>query len=82
MMDIQLPASVWTGGQEDAHALLDKWLVAPGVPVRKGQVLATVVLVKAAIDVEAPEDGHITTIAVQDGDSFGAGTVLARFEAA
>ncbi len=82
MMDIQLPASVWTGGQEEAHALLDKWLVAPGVPVRKGQALATVVLVKAAIDVEAPEDGHITTITVQDGDSFGAGTVLARFEAA
>ena len=82
MMDIQLPASVWTGGQEDAHALLDKWLVAPGVRVHKGQVLATVVLVKAAIDVEAPQDGHITTIAVQEGDSFGVGSVLAHFEVA
>ena len=29
MMEIQLPASVWTGGQEEAEALLDKWLVAP-----------------------------------------------------
>ncbi len=82
MIDILLPASVWTGGQEEAHALLDKWLVAPGAAVRKGQVLATVVLVKAAIDVEAPQDGHITSIAVQDGESFGAGTVLARFAAA
>ena len=81
MMDILLPASVWTGGQEDAHARMDKWLVAPGVPVRKGQVLATVVLVKAAIDLEAPDDGHIASIAVQDGESFAAGTVLARFEA-
>lgn len=81
MMEIQLPASVWTGGQEEAEALLDKWLVAPGVPVRKGQVLATVVLVKAAIDVEAPQDGQITLIAVRDGESFGAGTVLAHFDA-
>ena len=82
MMDILLPASVWTGGQEEAQALLDKWLVAPGVPVGKGQVLANVVLVKAAIDVDAPQDGQISSIAVQDGESFGAGTVLAHFEAA
>ncbi len=82
MMDILLPAAVWTGGQEEAHALLDKWLVAPGVPVRKGQVLANVVLVKAAIDVEAPQDGHIASIAVRDGESFGAGMVLAHFAAA
>jgi pyruvate dehydrogenase E2 component (dihydrolipoamide acetyltransferase) len=82
MIPITLPDAAWEGAQDGIEALLDKWLVAPGVPVRKGQVLATVVLVKAAIDVEAPEDGHITAIAVQDGDSFGAGTVLAHFEAA
>ena len=82
MIDIQLPDPVWIGGQEEAHALLDKWLVAPGEAVHKDQILATVVLVKAAIDVQAPQDGHLVSIAVQNGESFGAGTVLARFEAA
>jgi pyruvate/2-oxoglutarate dehydrogenase complex dihydrolipoamide acyltransferase (E2) component len=80
MMDIKLPDPVWDGAQAGVEALLDKWRVAEGAPVVKGQVLATVVLVKASIDIEAPENGALQSIFVQDGESFPAGTVLANFK--
>jgi biotin carboxyl carrier protein len=37
------------------------------------------VLVKAAMDIEAPDDGQIEKILVKDGQSFTAGDVLAKF---
>jgi biotin carboxyl carrier protein len=49
--------------------------------VKKGQVLVAVVLVKATIDIEAPEDGFIEKIIVKDGESFKNGAVLANFTA-
>jgi pyruvate/2-oxoglutarate dehydrogenase complex dihydrolipoamide acyltransferase (E2) component len=79
MIDIMLPAMAWDGTQDATEALLDKWLVAPGVPVKKGQVLVSVVLVKAAMDIEAPQDGQIVAVLVQSGESFAPGTVLAQF---
>lgn len=79
MIPITLPDVAWEGAQDGIEALLDKWLVAPGVHVTKGQVLASVMLVKAAVDIEAPADGVIDSIAVHDGESFASGTVLAYF---
>ena len=79
MTDIVLPVTAWDGVEDATEALLDKWLVAPGVMVKKDQVLASVVLVKAAMDIEAPQDGHIAAVLVQDGESFAPGTVLAQF---
>ena len=79
MIDITLPAMAWDGTQDATEALLDKWLVAPGVHVAKGQVVASVVLVKAAMDIEAPTGGFIESIAVHDGESFASGAVLAYF---
>ena len=79
MIPITLPDGAWEGAQDGIEALLDKWLVAPGVHVAKGQLIASAVLVKAAMDIEAPADGVIDSIAVHDGESFGSGTVLAYF---
>ncbi len=58
-MEIKLEEVSWEGTQDDTQALLDKWLVVEKEPVIKGQVLVTVVLVKASIDIEAPSDGFI-----------------------
>ena len=61
-------------------ALLDSWSVWVGVPVVKGQILATVVLVKASIDIEAPAAGHLSAIHVKAEESFAAGKVFADFQ--
>ena len=79
MIEIKLPDVAWEGAQDGVEALLDKWLVTEGMTVVKGQVLAAVMLVKAAIDIEAPENGALQTIFVKDGESFAAGKVLANF---
>ena len=79
MIDIKLPDAAWDGVQDGAEALLDKWLVAENVLVKKGQILVTVVLVKAAMDIEAPDDGQIEKILIKDGQSFTVGDVLAKF---
>ena len=80
MIELKLPDVVWEGAQDGVEALLDKWLVAEGVQVEKGQVLASVMLVKAAIDIEAPASGALHSIFVKDGESFAAGKVLANFQ--
>jgi hypothetical protein len=54
MSDIVLLDAAWDGVAADVEALLDSWAVGVGVAVVKGQTLATVVLVKASIDIEAP----------------------------
>jgi pyruvate dehydrogenase E2 component (dihydrolipoamide acetyltransferase) len=79
VIEIKLDAAAWDGAQDDAQALLEKWLVAENEQVKKGQALVTVVLVKATIDIEAPADGHIGKILIPQGESFPIGTVLANF---
>ena len=79
MIEIKLDAAAWDGAQDDAQALLEKWLVAENEHVKKGQALVTVVMVKATIDIEAPSDGYIEKILIPQGDSFAIGTVLANF---
>ena len=81
MIDIKLQDISWDGAEDGVEALLDKWLVAEKTLVKEGQVLVAVVLVKATIDIEAPEDGFIEKIIVKDGESFKNGTVLAHFTA-
>ena len=81
MIDIKLQDISWDGAEDGVEALLDKWLVAEKTLVKKGQVLVAVVLVKATIDIEAPEDGFIEKIIVKNGESFKNGAVLAHFTA-
>jgi pyruvate/2-oxoglutarate dehydrogenase complex dihydrolipoamide acyltransferase (E2) component len=81
VIEIKLPATAWDGAHDGIEALLDKWQVTEQTAVTKGLVLATVVLVKASIDIEAPENGWVETIRVKEGDSFASGAVLATFKA-
>jgi biotin carboxyl carrier protein len=80
MSEIILLDAAWDGVAPGVEALLDSWAVDVGVPVLKGQTLATVVLVKASIDIEAPAAGHLHAINVKAEESFVAGKVLADFQ--
>jgi biotin carboxyl carrier protein len=80
MSEIILLDAAWDGVAPGVEALLDSWAVDVGVPVVKGQILATVVLVKASIDIEAPAAGHLRAIHVKAEESFVAGKVLADFQ--
>jgi biotin carboxyl carrier protein len=79
MSEIRLLDAAWDGVAPGVEALLDSWAVGVGVPVVKGQTLATVVLVKASIDIEAPAAGHLSAIHVKAEESFVAGKALAEF---
>ena len=80
MIEIKLDAAAWDGAQDNTQALLEKWLVTENEKVKKGQVLVTVVMVKATIDIEAPADGYIKKIMIPKGESFALGAILATFE--
>ncbi len=80
MIDIQLAEADWAGVETGVQALLDKWLVPIGAPLLKGQPIASVVLVKASIDIEAPADGTLASILVPAGDSFAIGQTIATFD--
>lgn len=80
MIEIKLADAAWSGVEDGVEALLEKWMVAAGEPVAQGQVLACVMLVKAAIDIEAPVDGVVTKVLVHAGESFSVGTAIALFE--
>jgi len=82
VIEIKLPDSAWDGAQDGVEALLDTWVVAEKAAVKKGQVLVTVVLVKASIDIEAPADGWIDQVLVKAGESFASSAVLANFQQA
>jgi pyruvate/2-oxoglutarate dehydrogenase complex dihydrolipoamide acyltransferase (E2) component len=80
VIEIKLDAAAWDGAQDNTQALLEKWLVKENEKVKKGQVLVTVVMVKATIDIEAPTDGYIEKIMIPNGESFALGARLATFE--
>ena len=80
MIEIKLDAAAWDGAQDNTQALLEKWLVTENEQVKKVQVLVTVVMVKATIDIKAPTDGHIEKILIPNGESFTLGAILATFE--
>ena len=80
MIEIKLDAAAWDGAQDNAQALLEKWLIAENIQVKKGEALVTVVMVKATIDIEAPTDGYIIRILIPNGESFALGAILATFE--
>lgn len=80
MVAVRLPQDAWQGVDPSAEALLSRWLVAEGTPVRAGQPIAEVELVKATIEVVAPADGRLTRILVPQDATFGPGQDLALIE--
>jgi pyruvate/2-oxoglutarate dehydrogenase complex dihydrolipoamide acyltransferase (E2) component len=78
MIDVVLDAAAWKDVEPGTQALLDKWLVAEGDAVRAGQPLASVVLIKATLEITAPADGVVASILVPEPETFGPGQPLAR----
>ena len=69
------------GADMDAGTLLE-WLVKPGDPVHRGDVIAVVDTDKAAIEVECFDDGVIEQLIVEPGQKVPVGTVLASIAGA
>ena len=65
------------GADMDEGTLLE-WLVQPGDPVHRGDVVAVVDTSKAAIEVECFEEGVIDDLLVEPGTRVPVGTPLAR----
>lgn len=77
---IRLPDEMWKDVEAGTEALLDKWLVKEGDTVVVDQPVATVVLIKTAVDVTAPTSGRITKILVPAEGTFGRGRDLALLQ--
>lgn len=73
MIEFTLPA---LGADMDEATLLE-WLVRPGDPVKKGQIVAVVDTTKAAVDIECWQEGTVGELLVQPGEKIPVGTPLA-----
>jgi pyruvate/2-oxoglutarate dehydrogenase complex dihydrolipoamide acyltransferase (E2) component len=82
MINLILGADAWTDIDADVEALVDKWQVSEGDTVQAGQVLLTVVLIKASMDIVAPGAGRVEKILVPSGATFVRGAVLGRLQEA
>jgi pyruvate dehydrogenase E2 component (dihydrolipoamide acetyltransferase) len=69
-------------GADMESGTLVEWLVAPGQPVKRGQVVAVVETQKGAVEVEIWEDGVIERLVTQPGTQVPVGEVLATLTAA
>ncbi len=75
MIEFKLPSM---GADMDEGKLLE-WRVKPGMPVKKGDVVAVVDTTKAAVDVESWQEGTMHELLVPIGATVPVGTVLATF---
>jgi pyruvate dehydrogenase E2 component (dihydrolipoamide acetyltransferase) len=73
MIAFRLPS---LGADMDKGTLLE-WLVRPGDPVKKGDVVAIVDTTKAAIDLECWHDGVVDTLLLEPGTEIPVGTLMA-----
>lgn len=72
MFDFTLPAL----GSDIEEGTLTDWLIAPGDTVERGQAVATVDTVKAAVDVEIWHPGTVHRLLVEPGAEVSVGTPL------
>ncbi|GAA4488483.1 dihydrolipoamide acetyltransferase family protein [Rhodococcus olei] len=73
MFDFVLPSL----GSDMEEGTLTNWLVEPGDTVERGQAVATVDTVKAAVDVEIWRGGTVHRLLVEPGTTVSVGTPLA-----
>ena len=69
-------------GADMDEGVLREWLVGPGDPVHRGDVVAVVETDKAAIEVECFESGTVQRLLVEPGTRVPVGTPLASIEGA
>lgn len=58
------------GGEYMESVVVTEWRHPPGTAVRAGEVVAVVETAKAATEVEAPCDGFLTALCVQEGEEI------------
>jgi pyruvate dehydrogenase E2 component (dihydrolipoamide acetyltransferase) len=73
MIEFKMPAL----GSDMDEGTLDEWLVKPGDPVSRGQVVAVVETTKAAVEIECWHEGTIDELLVPIGETVQVGTALA-----
>ncbi|WP_101949627.1 dihydrolipoamide acetyltransferase family protein [Mycobacterium sp. 3519A] len=73
MIEFKMPAL----GSDMDEGTLNEWLVKPGDPVTRGQVVAVVETTKAAVEVECWHEGTVGELVVPIGETVQVGTVLA-----
>jgi pyruvate/2-oxoglutarate dehydrogenase complex dihydrolipoamide acyltransferase (E2) component len=76
MIAIGLGDDAWKDVEPGTEALVDRWLVREGEPVKAGVVLAVVVLVKTSLELAAPADGVLDRIDVAAGSTFARGVPI------
>lgn len=57
-----------------------RWIKSPGETVRKGEALLEVETDKVNVEVEAPDDGKLSSISANEGDFVKFGAVVAVVE--
>jgi len=73
--------TVPTLGESVSEATVGSWLVSEGQSVKKDDILVELETDKVSVEVRAEEDGVITAIRAQEGDTVEIGAELAEFEA-
>jgi 2-oxoglutarate dehydrogenase E2 component (dihydrolipoamide succinyltransferase) len=77
MTDILVP----TLGESVTEATVGKWLKKAGEPVKKDEPLVELETDKVTIEAPAPDDGVISEIVAQEGETVGIGAILGRIAA-
>ena len=78
MTDITVP----TLGESVTEATVGKWLKAAGDAVIRDEVLVELETDKVSVEVSAPEDGTLSEIVAQEGDTVEIGAMLAKLAGA
>lgn len=74
MIEFKMPAL----GADMDEGTLNEWLVKPGDPVSRGQVVAVVETTKAAVEIECWDEGTVHELLVPIGQTVQVGAPLAR----
>ena len=67
-------------GESVTEAIIGKWLVSPGDAIHRYDPLVEVVTDKVNMEVPAPQDGTITELLVNEGDTVQMGAPIAAME--
>ncbi len=72
--DVVIPET----GSSIAEGTVVRWLKSVGDPVRKGEPLVEVLVEKVTTELEAPADGVLAEVLVQEDVAVPVSTVIAR----
>jgi pyruvate dehydrogenase E2 component (dihydrolipoamide acetyltransferase) len=73
MIEFKMPS---LGADMEAGTLTD-WLVKPGDPVKRGDIIAVVDTQKGLIDIEVFDEGTINELLIKENEKVPVGTVMA-----